>query len=250
MLPREPETDHLATEHETVRLNNLSSLATIGPNRLFVSNVATAPDQFSLDVSHLAVTAPAFTYRVHADDDATSFASHCPVLMSVAWKPQGDKLGLVLLFNVNPASCLPRPVKLANVIVIATYEGARASGVQSKPSGTHLKDRHTVYWRLGEVNLSETPSKIICRIIGEQNAEPQPGRVELRWEYHPTSSFAEGDLLGSRISVSRLAESKGKGKEKEVDEDDPFADASSAEGKSWVDVPLTTRLMSGKYEAK
>ncbi|MDT9151196.1 hypothetical protein RSW37_26035, partial [Escherichia coli] len=67
---------------------------------------------------------------------------------------------------LNPASNLPRPVTLSNLSFVATYEGARASGVQTKPSGTHLKDKHLVYWRLGDVTLTEDWGKIICRVIG------------------------------------------------------------------------------------
>lgn len=228
---------------------------------MFVSNT-TSPDEFTLDTSHLSVTAPAFTYRVHSDDD-TALASHCPILLQPAWKPQGDKLGLLLQYKLNPDSVLPRPVTLSNVAFIATYEGARASGVQTKPPGTHLKEKHIVYWRLGDITLTDDWSKIICRVIGEQNAEPQPGHVEVRWDYGVAMSpgDAETPVLGSAISVSRLVEGKGKEKAKEEgseeDEDDPFADdkgplspTSLKDSRTWVEVPLVRRLMSGKYEAQ
>ncbi|KAK0620192.1 Muniscin C-terminal mu homology domain-containing protein [Immersiella caudata] len=246
---------------ETIRLNNFPHLDSIGPNRVFVGNTS-SPDEFTVDTSHLSVTAPAFTYRVHAEDDAT-LASHCPILLQPAWKPQGDKLGLLLQYKLNPGSVLPRPVTLSNVAFIATYEGARASGVQTKPPGTHLKEKHIVYWRLGDVTLTEDWSKIICRVIGEQNAEPQPGHIEVRWDYAvPTSPEAtENPTLGSGISVSRLVEGKGKEKANEEgseeEEEDPFADdkgplspATIKDSRTWVEVPLVRRLVSGKYEAK
>jgi F-BAR domain only protein len=236
-------------EHEIIRLNKFSLLESIGPNRTFVANTL-APDEFSIDVSHLSNTSPAFTYRVHADSE-TSLAAHCPIAIHPVWKPQGDKLGLLLQYRINPESKLPRPVTLHNVVFVATYEGARASGVQTKPSGTHLKDKHLVYWRLGDVTLTEDWSKIICRVIGEQNAEPQPGQVEVRWEYASTSEVE----AGSGISVSRLGESKGKEKEvvPTIDEEDPFADSepkSPKDGLRWVEVPLVRKLVGGKYESK
>lgn len=244
---------------ETIRLNNFPRLDSIGPNRVFVSNTP-SPDEFTIDVSHLSVTTPAFTYRVHTEDD-TTLAAHCPILLHPAWKPQGDKLGLLLQYKLNPASNLPRPVTLSNVIFLATYEGARASGVQTKPPGTHLKEKHIVYWRLGDITLTDDWTKIICRVIGEQNAEPQPGHVEVRWDYSVQSGAEglEGAVLGSGISVSKLVEGKGKEKAgEEEEEEDPFADdtgpLSPALGgkdrRTWAEVPLVRKLMSGRYEAK
>ncbi|KAK4098333.1 hypothetical protein N658DRAFT_518092 [Parathielavia hyrcaniae] len=248
------------TDHQTIRLNKFPLLESIGPNPVLVTNTAN-PDEFSIDVSHLtSTTASAFTYRIHADSD-DALASQCPIAIHPVWKPQADKLGLLLQYRLNPSSALPRPVTLSNVVFVATYEGARASGVQTKPSGTHLKDKHIVYWRLGDVTLTEDWSKIICRVIGEQNAEPMPGRVEVRWEWAaPSSSSGQqggAGKVGSGISVARLLpEEKGKGK---AVEKDPFADAGASppaspdfagQGRSWVEVPAVRRLVSGKYESK
>lgn len=196
---------------------------------------------------------------MHADSD-TSLAAHCPLAIHPIWKPQADKLGLLLQYRVNPACTLPKPITLANLVIVATYSGARASGVQTKPSGTHLKDKHLVYWRLGDVTLSDDWGKIICRVIGEQNAEPLPGTIEARWEWAAPSSQGSDEEFGSGISVARLLpEGKGKGKaaEVDVDEEDPFADAGSPPlspdptvGRAWVEVPLVRRVVSGKYESK
>lgn len=136
-------------------------------------------------------------------------------------------------------------MQLHNLVIFATYEG-RASGAQTKPAGTHLKDKHLVYWRLGEVTLSPDADwqKIVCRVVGEQGAEPKPGNVEARWEFTPPTDFESSQM----ISLSRLDE--GKSKEVEITDDDPFADAASSatEGK-WVDVPAVRKLLSGRYEA-
>ncbi|KAK4134502.1 hypothetical protein BT67DRAFT_441679 [Trichocladium antarcticum] len=263
------------TEHETIRLNNFPLLESIGPNRVLVADTA-APDEFSLDVSHLSTTTtPAFTYRVHAASDTALAHQYCPIVVHPVWKPQADKLGLLLQYRRNPAfapapaSASDGPVTLANVVFIATYEGARASGVQIKPSGTHLKDKHLVYWRLGDLTLPHDASwaKIICRVIGEQHAEPLPGAVEVRWEWPaPSAAAAAAAAAAGGISVERLvgegAVDKGKGKAVEVEED-PFADAGAPgswpaslvpggadAGRRWEHVPLVRRLVSGKYEAR
>ncbi|KAK4189497.1 Muniscin C-terminal mu homology domain-containing protein [Podospora australis] len=251
-LAHNPDPDSPSPEHETIKLNKFSTLESIGPNRTFVGNTVAA-DEFTVDVSHLQSTTTAFTYRVHSDTE-TSLAPQCPIAIHPVWKPQGDKLGLLLQYRLNPASNLPRPITLQNLVFVATYEGARASGVQTKPSGTHVKDKHLVYWRLGDVTLTDDWSKIICRVIGEQNAEPQPGHVEVRWEYAVPSAASESETpVGGGISVARLGESKGKGRDVSLDEEDPFADAgqlSPKDTRRWVDVPVVRKLVSGKYESK
>lgn len=263
--------DMATTEHITVRINNFNALSAIGPNRILVNNVSSSPDQFSLDLSHLARPSPSFTYSLQADDDQpAALAPHCPLEIEPAWKPTGDKLGLLLQYRLNPASKLRRPVTLSNVFVFATYEGARASGAQSKPASVHLKDKHIVYWKLGDVTLTDDWAKMLCRIVGEGGAEPKPGHVEARWEYAVPASAAPDQLsedgggvvvvVGSGISISRLVESKGKERAVEEgegdDEEDPFADdkgrltPSPRDAGTWAAVPTVRKLVSGKYEAK
>ncbi|SPJ81513.1 related to SYP1 Protein with a potential role in actin cytoskeletal organization [Fusarium torulosum] len=234
-----------AKSYETIRINNFAALERIGPNRIFVQN--SSPDhndQFNLDVSHLTKNATAFSYRVFSDDsEAPTLGEHAPIVLKPAWKPQGDKLGLLLQYYLNPSSKLAAPVSLHNVVIVATYEG-RSSGAQTKPVGIHLKDKHLVYWRIGDLTLTTEPQKIVCRIIGAEGAEPKPGHIEARWEY-----TASGDQpIGSGISISRLDEGKGKGKD--ISDDDPFADDSASTEHKWVDVPASRKLVSGKYEGR
>jgi hypothetical protein len=234
-----------AKSYETIRINNFSALERIGPNRIFVQN--SSPDnhdQFNLDVSHLTKNATAFSYRVFSEEaDVSTLAEHAPLLLKPAWKPQGDKLGLLLQYQLNPASKITAPVSLHNVVIVAKYEG-KSSGAQTKPVGIHLKDKHLVYWRIGDLTLTAEPQKIVCRIIGSEGTEPKPGHIEARWEL-----TASGDQpVGSGISISRLDEGKGKGKE--ISEDDPFADDSASTEQKWVDVPVSRKLVSGKYEGR
>ena len=240
----------VATAHETIRINNFPRLEKIGPNRIFVQNASPdQPDQYALDLSHIAKTSTAFSYRVFADESNPVALSSCaPLLLKPAWKPQGDKLGLLLQYQLNPSCNITAPVTLHNVVFVATYEG-KANGAQTKPSGTHLKDKHLVYWRIGDVTLTSETQKIVCRILGADGSEPTAGHVEARWEYTAPADEGQG-ALASGISISRM-DSKNKGKE--VALDDPFADgASSPSGTTtgWVDVPLSRKLVSGKYEGK
>lgn len=253
------------TARETIRINDFPSLDAIGPNRIFVSSTPVA-DEFTLDIAHIPakIPTPGFTYRIHAEDPTSDLASHCPLIIQPAWKPAGDKLGLVLQYKLNPSFLHhTEAVHLKGVTMMATYEGARASGVQTKPTGTHLKEKHLVYWRLGDLTLQPGSDwqKIICRIIGAETGEPQPGNIEARWEYATTSSPVNDDGSYNGISISRRGESKGKGKavedtsgeETEDTEHDPFADESamaSPKSVNWQEVPLVRKIVSGKYEAK
>lgn len=233
--------------NETIRINNFPNLDKIGPNRIFVQNVAGHPDQFILDLSHISKTATAFSYRVFAPEaDPLSLGQNAPILLTPAWKPQGDKLGLLIQYQLNPNSRFEGPLLLKDVVFIATYDG-KSTGCQTKPSGTHLKDRHIVYWRLGDIVLTNETQKLVCRIMGAEGVEPTPGHVEARWAY----TLPEGAVAGSGISISRLEEDKGKGKEIAT-EDDPFADEDSAapSGERWIDVPVARKLVSGRYEGK
>lgn len=238
---------------ESIRINNFTQLEAIGPNRIFVQSVPEKPDEFTVEISHMAKTTTVFNYRVHSEN-ATSLAQHVPLVIKTVWKPAGDKIGLLLQYSLNPQFTVDGPVSLRGLTLVATYEG-KAAGVQSKPPGTHLKDRRLVYWRLGDVALTAGAwEKIVCRVVGADGTEPKAGHVEAKWEY----SVTEDTVVGSGISVSRLEEGKGKDKEKlpEVPEGDPFADENTPSTPSfppsgqWVELPSTRKLISGKYEAR
>jgi hypothetical protein len=173
--------------------------------------------------------------------------SQAPLLLRPAWKLKGDSLAVVIEYSLNPAySTLPE--QFHNLGIFATYTGARAAGCQTKPSGTHLKEKSLVFWRPGDLNLTNEWHKLVARFVGADGAVPEPGHVEARWELHGSSNLA----VGSGISLSRLE--AGKGKEKE-ESDNPFADAiasptTATQADNWVGVETSKKLTGGKYEAR
>jgi hypothetical protein len=187
----------------------------------------------------------AFTYKVHIDDEDAP--ANGPLLLKVAWKPQGDKLGLVAEYSLNPAYSA-EPITFHDLVLVAIYQGPRAIACQTKPSGIHLKEKSLVYWRLGDVTLTHEWHKVICRFTGIEGACPESGHIEARWEIHGSAEKP----LGSGISLSRLEASKGKEKE----EDDPFADESivspttASPAGNWVEIETSKKFVSGKYEAR
>lgn len=261
------------TDHETIRINNYPNLGSIGPNHMFVQNTdPSTPDQWTLDTTHLTrATATAFSYSVSSDDVPSSpgfperfsgLARHVPLLLKAVWKPEGDKLGILVQYGPNPACTLPGPVTLHNVVFVATYQGGRGLRAQTKPGGTHHADKSLVYWRLGDLTVDPATGlgegKIVCRVFGaDPNIELKPGHVEARWEFVPAQSSGALASVASGISVSRLAETTRSSQESADVESDPFADDKLSsptlpppEGKHWVEVPMIRKLVSGKYETR
>ncbi|KAL5614634.1 hypothetical protein BROUX41_004733 [Berkeleyomyces rouxiae] len=233
---------------ESILINNFLNLEAIGPNRIFVHpSVQGRNDQYSLDVSYLNRTTTAFTYRIHSEDEnGHSLAHNLPLSIEPNWTTRGDALNLRIMLNIYQDSKFDELV-FKNVAISVNYKGL-ATGVKSKPAGTHLKERHVVYWRMPELHLKKgVPHKVICQIAGA-NGAPTPGHVDANWEYIPQN--VTESLAG--ISISRLEETKGKGVEVE---DDPFADEATSESSGlpgdmkWSPIPLAVKVVSGKYES-
>ncbi|KAM3085126.1 Suppressor of Profilin deletion [Clarireedia jacksonii] len=222
---------------ETIRINNTSKLEAIGPNRTFIHPVSEdKSDEFTVDlasVSHKA--ASAFQYRVNVDE--TELSAHAPLLLRPAWKLQGDKLGLILEYALNPAFSSD-PINFHQLIITAVYTGPKATSCQTKPSGTHIRDKSRIHWRMGDVTLTHTPQKLVCRLLNSEGAVPQPGHIEARWEIQTPA-------VTSGISISRLEAPK------DAEELDPFADGSSAPTVgNWVELETARKISAGTYEAK
>ncbi|KFY29824.1 hypothetical protein V493_02227 [Pseudogymnoascus sp. VKM F-4281 (FW-2241)] len=237
-----------------IRLFNFSGLEAIAPNKAFLTE-SELPDrhgEYTIQLSELKRTNCAFKYKVHTDP--SNLNSHIPLLIKPAWKPSDDKLGVVVEYSLNPAYS-SEPLTLSNLTLIVSYEGAKATSAQTRPSGTHVKDKNLVFWRLGDVLLEPgAPKKVLCRLLGEQGGQVLPGVVEAKWEI----SVPAGSVIGSGLGVSwksGAAEVEGKGKGLESAEPDPFADEGAAKGadggkeNEWTKVESVRKVVSGKYDA-
>lgn len=234
----------VSSTSEIIRINDFANLEVIGPNTTFIQPTSSEKsDEVTVDLAHISSKpSVAFTYRVHVDE--TTMARQAPLILKAAWKPQSDKLALVLEYSLNSA-CGVESISFSNLVLVATYQGTRGSACQTKPTGTHIKEKSLIYWRLGDVVLNNAPHKAIARITGTNGVAPEPGHIEARWEIN--SSIATS--IGSGITLSRLE--PGKGKEKETS-DDPFADENlpvTPVG-NWVDVETHKKFVSKKYEAR
>ncbi|KAI6245026.1 Cytoskeletal protein syp1 [Erysiphe necator] len=258
--------------HDTIKLHNISTLDILLPNKLLVQPISSEyKDQFLINLSLIpSKFLTGFTYRIPSSDISKS---PLPILIKSLWKYQANKLGLVLEYSLNPAFSTT-PISFINLILIAHYANTPASSCQTKPSGTHLKDKNLVYWRLGDITLDGTKHKAVARFSGTESVIPEPGHVEAKWELNAS---VEASLLstyknlgGDGVRIMRLLKSSDTAieestEEKEqMNEGDPFADKlvevdttqpkaskiNRVENQNWQDIPTSMKLVSGKYISK
>ena len=227
---------------ETIRLENFPVLEKVAPNPVFINQIPSKSGEYSVSLSQITRPSVAFKYQVHLEE--ANLAAHAPISITPSWKIEGSVASVILTYAFNPAFVSPtkRSVTLKNVVIVIPVEKAKTLTCQSRPLGIFAKDRSLVYWKLGEVTLdgyAEAPQKLLARFSTE--SEATPGKVEVRWEIGGEA----GAGLGSGLSLSQTVGGKEEGGS------DPFADegtSTSAAG-SWREVPVTRKIVSGKYIA-
>lgn len=225
---------------ESIRLENFAVLEKVAPNPVFINQIPSKSGEYSVSLSQITRPIVAFKYQVHLEEG--NLAAHAPISITPSWKIEASQASVILTYAFNPAFVSPatRSVSLKNVVVVIPVEGAKVLSCQSKPLGIFAKERSLVYWKLGDMTLdgyAEAPQKLLARFTTE--SEAKPGSIEVRWEI----SGAAAAGLGSGLSLSQTSVPKEEGGS------DPFADegtSTSAFG-SWREVPVTRKIMSGKY---
>lgn len=213
--------------HETILLDNFSSLEKVAPNPAFIEPVLDKAGQFTIDLSHVTKTAIAFKYQVHLEEGSQS--SHVPLLITSDSRVEPTQTLAKVQYSLNPAfvEALPEssfPLTLSGVIIVLRLDpnGAKAKSCNSKPAdcSTFKRAESLVYWRLGDVTFTREnlAKKLVAQFKTE--GEAKIGNVEARWEI----GGEHLPKMGSGLGVCRL-ESKEKKEDDEDEEDDPFADA-------------------------
>ena len=237
---------HNATESfkssssENIRLENFPVLEKVAPNPTFITQAASRSGEYNVNLAQIPRTTVAFKYQVHLED--STLASHVPVTLAPTWKVEPTQTSVILHYSFNSSFASPsgRSVSLKNVVILINVENAKTPSCGSKPAGTFYKDKSLMVWKLGDVTLdgyAEGPQKLLARFSTE--SEAKPGNVEMRWEI--SGENAQG--LGSGLSISQNSREEGGS--------DPFADEStlSISSGAWREVPVTRKIVSGKYIA-
>ena len=228
---------------ESVRLENFAVLEKVAPNPAFIEQKPSSSGEYTVNLSHTMRPAVAFKYQIHLDE--SSLGSHAPISLTPSWKIEPTQASVILSYAPNRGAFTSpqRTTTLKNVIIYINVDGTKASNCQSKPAGIFSKEKSLIYWKLNDVTLdgnSETPQKLLARFSTE--GEAKPGVVEARWEVNGE----EAAILGSGLAISQLSGNKdGSGA------GDPFADENTTGTTTgaWKAVPVTRKMLSGKYVA-
>ena len=229
---------------DNVRLENFPVLEKVAPNPTFITQKPSASGEYSVNLSQITRPTVAFKYQVHLEE--SNLAAHAPISLTPNWKIEPTQASMILTYAFNPAFVSPakRSVSLKNVTVAVAVENVKALSCQSKPAGIFAKDKSLIYWKLGDITLdayAETPQKLLARFTTEREAKA--GSVEVRWEISGEQAAGLGSGLGLSVSSSG----------KEDGGSDPFADETAHRPAStpahWQEMPVTRRIISGKYVA-
>ncbi|OBT54748.1 hypothetical protein VE04_05435 [Pseudogymnoascus sp. 24MN13] len=235
-----------------IRLFNFAGRDALAPNKAFL-NESSLAGEYNVQLSEIKRTNCAFKYKVHTEPH--NLYAQVPLLIKPMWKSQGDKLGVVVDYSLNEAYS-SEPLTLSNLTLIVSYEGAKAISAQTRPSGTHVKEKSLVFWRLGDVLLEPgVTNKVLGRLLGDQGGHVLPGVVEAKWEIAVPAETVVGSGIGVSWKTGVAEEIEGKGKGPENAEPDPFADedtakgADSGEANGWTKIESVRKVTSGKYDA-
>lgn len=229
-----------SSSSENIRLENFPVLEKVAPNPTFITQAASRSGEYSVSLLQIPRTTVAFKYQVHLEE--SMLASHVPVTLAPTWKVEPTQTSVILHYSFNSFFASPsgRSVSLKNVVVLINVENAKTPSCGSKPAGTFYRDKCLMVWKLGDITLdsyASGPQKLLARF--STDSEAKPGNVEMRWEI--SGDNAQG--LGSGLGISQSSREEGGS--------DPFADEStlSLSTGSWKDVPVTRKIVSGKYIA-
>ena len=238
------------TEH--VRLDNFPVLEKVAPNPTFINHKPATSGEYIVNLSDIPRPTVAFKYQIHLED--SNLSAHAPISITPSWKIEPTQTSVIVTYDLNPEFAFPeerRSVLLKNLIIFVTIENAKAQSCQSKPAAIFSKEKSLIYWKLGDVTLESnagSPQKLLARFATD--GEARAGTVEARWEI--TGEQATG--LGSRLGLSANSTSVEKD---ESGSSDPFADESpeknltgtTSAASGWKVVPVTRRIVSGRYLA-
>ncbi|CCU74278.1 BAR superfamily protein [Blumeria hordei DH14] len=236
--------------HEKIKITNYSRIKAIKSNRMVVDPVFPEnSDQYTVNLpSVTSKAAVAFSYQVNTSEPEMTPA---PLLIKRTWKNQGDKLGLIIEYSLNPEFS-STPISFTNLILIARYTASRAIYCQLKPSGTHVRESCLAYWRLGDVILDGTWLKAVARFTGTEGSAPEPDRIEAKWEINGMKN-----LITSGINIQKF-DSVRNTDYKDTENENPFSDKDLTSsdkvtkqlGVDWKTIETVKRLVSGKYSLK
>ncbi|KAG0154864.1 hypothetical protein PDIDSM_435 [Penicillium digitatum] len=253
-----------AIERTRIRLNNFQMLEKVAANPHFVQEVSKdAGDdkrgEYDIQLGSISRPMPtvAFKYQLHVDP--TTPSAYCPVIFRPVWNLEELQASAIIYYTLNPSfmSHKSKSITLKNLVLTINLDTATEDKTTKQPresvahaitaamypniGATFRRKTSTVTWRIPEleVKAATTPdvdSKFLVRFV-TSTPGPRKGTVEAKFELRGAES-------ASQLGISRAAS------DEEQKEADPFADGDRELplfATSWLGVPTTRKLISGKY---
>ncbi|CAG8174523.1 unnamed protein product [Penicillium nalgiovense] len=253
-----------AADQARIRLDNFQVLEKVAANPHFVQEIAKdAGDdkrgEYDIQLGSISRPMPtvAFKYQLHIDP--TNPSAYCPVIFKPVWNLEETQASAIIYYTLNPSfvSHTGESITLKNLVLTINLDTATHDETTKQPresvahaisaamypntGATFRRKTSTVTWRIPEleVKASTTPgadSKLLVRFV-TSTPGPRKGTVEAKFELRGAES-------ASQLGISRAAS------DVEQKEADPFADEgreSPLSATSWLGVPITRKLIGGKY---
>lgn len=240
-LQHNPPENAASPASESIRLENFPVLEKVAPNPTFITAKPSTSGEYSVNVGHATRPTVAFKYQVHLDEG--TLGSHSPLIFTPSWKIEASQASVILTYATNPSFAADHGgISLRNMIVFVSVESTKANSCQSKPAGIFSKEKSLIYWKLSDLTVdgtTATTNKLLARFSTE--GEAKAGNVEARWEISGDATSGVGSGLGLSKSSSGGEANGGS---------DPFADEDmTGTSSNWQEVPVTRRIVSGRYNA-
>jgi hypothetical protein len=257
---------------ERIRLDNFQILEKVAANPHFITEAAapqsvkgkekeTSDDEktgeYNITLSSIPRSVPilAFKYQVHMDP--SNLSSYSPVIFTPTWNLEELQASVIVNYSLNPSFTSLKSLTLKNLIITVNLdlspdesadpprEVARATRAVMYPNagGTFRRKLSAVVWKMPELEVQAGGDGKFLARFSTAVSWPRKGKVEAKFEVRTSSTEA-------RLCLSACA-----GPSAEQKEIDPFADeipgTPGAEPKpnikAWKEVPVSRKLVAGKY---
>ena len=259
---------------DRIRLDNFPILEKVAANPNFVTEAPSTmmslkgkekeiredekTGEYNISLPAIARSAPtvAFKYQVHLDP--SNLSSYSPVIFTPVWDLQETQASVIIHYTLNKLFTSLQSLTLRNVIVTVNLdlspdeeptnpprEVARATQALMHPNtgATFRRKLSAVAWKMPELELQAGEVGRFLARFTTTVAGPRKGKVEAKFEVRNSGTE-------TRLGVS--AATPGPTPQKEID---PFADEIPGIGgaepkpnlKAWKEVPVSRKLVAGKY---
>lgn len=172
-----------------------------------------------------------------------------PVVITPIWKHEDKQSTVIISIKPTNSESMEKffteggSIKLTNVLISASIQGAIVSTAATKPSGTLNKDKGRVTWLAKDdiiFNSSHLEERYVARFMTNQLASESESGVQVK--FNISNDDGADQFRDLNVDLEILA--KG-----ENVVEDPFGDSGneSPSDNDWIHVPTLKSIVSGSY---